>query len=362
MFKTETITLIGRLLMIVTIILFTACASHQKKQLSGADEELIVYPSPPDTARIQYLTYFSGSVNLKKQKATFKDFILGKKEVSKSIGKPYGVFIHNGKIYVCDQLAAGLRIVDLEKNTIENFSPRGLGQLKMPVNCFVDDKGQLYVADSERGQVVIFDENLRYLNSLGGEENFKPTDVYVYHDKIYVVNVKSHFISVFSEEDQKFLSLFPREEGEGSAKIFQPTNIYVHEQGVFVSDMGDFSVKKYSHEGDFILKTGSYGLNVGQFTRPKGIAVDREENLYVIDAGFENVQVFNNKGQILMNFGGPYAGHGDMYLPAKIVIDYDNLEYFQGLVDKRYKLEYLILVSNQFGPDKINVYGRISLN
>ena len=362
MLKTETITMIGRLLMTATIPLIIACASHNKKQLSGLDDELIIYPAPPDTARIQYLTYFSGSANLKKQKLTFKDFILGKRETSRSIGKPYGVFIHDGKIYVCDQDIAGLRIVDLQKNTLEDFSPRGLGQLKMPINCFVDDQGRLYVADSERRQVVIFDENLRYLNSLGGEENFKPTDVYVYEDKIFVVNIKDHFISVFSREDHKFLSLFPRDVGEESAKIYQPTNLFVHEQGVFVSDMGDFSIKKYSHEGDFISKTGSYGRNIGQFTRPKGIAVDREENLYVVDAGFENVQVFNNKGQILMNFGGPYAGHGDMYLPAKIVIDYDNLEYFQELVDRRYKLDYLILVSNQFGPDKINVYGRISLN
>ena len=60
-----------------------------------------------------------------------------------------------------------------------------------------------------------------------------------------------------------------------------------------------------------------------------------------------------------MFFGGTYKGPGDMWLPAKITIDYDNLQYFRKYVDPSYDLQYLILVTNQYGPDKINVYGRV---
>lgn len=89
----------------------------------------------------------------------------------------------------------------------------------------------------------------------------------------------------------------------------------------------------------------------------KGIAVDKENNLYVVDAGFENVQIFNNKGQLLMFFGGSYKGPGDMWLPAKVIIDYDNLNYFQKYVHESFDLKYLIFVTNQYGPSKINIYG-----
>jgi hypothetical protein len=61
----------------------------------------------------------------------------------------------------------------------------------------------------------------------------------------------------------------------------------------------------------------------------------------------------------LMFFGGNYKGPGDMWLPAKISIDYENLEYFQKYVDPDYNLKYLILVTNQFGPDKLNIYAAI---
>ena len=49
-----------------------------------------------------------------------------------------------------------------------------------------------------------------------------------------------------------------------------------------------------------------------------------------------------------------------MWLPAKVIVDYDNLKYFTKYVDDKFKLNYLVFVSNQYGPDKINVYGSIS--
>ena len=58
-----------------------------------------------------------------------------------------------------------------------------------------------------------------------------------------------------------------------------------------------------------------------------------------------------------MFFGGNYKGPGYLWLPAKVIIDYDNLSYFQKFVDPSFELKYLILVTSQYGPDKINVYG-----
>jgi hypothetical protein len=80
-----------------------------------------------------------------------------------------------------------------------------------------------------------------------------------------------------------------------------------------------------------------------------------------VDAGFENTQIFNKEGKLMMFFGGSYKGDGDMWLPAKVVIDYDNLKYFQNYVDPGFTLKYLILVTSQYGPDKLNIYGRVVL-
>ena len=46
-----------------------------------------------------------------------------------------------------------------------------------------------------------------------------------------------------------------------------------------------------------------------------------------------------------------------MYMPVSIRIDYDNVDLFRKYAVDGAKLEFLVLVTNQFGPNKVSVYG-----
>ena len=61
-----------------------------------------------------------------------------------------------------------------------------------------------------------------------------------------------------------------------------------------------------------------------------------------------------------MFFGESGNQPGGLVLPAKVAIDYDNLQYFQQYIQPDFQAEYLILVTSQFGPRRVNVlaYGR----
>jgi hypothetical protein len=48
-----------------------------------------------------------------------------------------------------------------------------------------------------------------------------------------------------------------------------------------------------------------------------------------------------------------------MNLPAQVTIDYANVALFEDQVREGYELAYLVIVTNQLGPDFVNVYGRI---
>jgi DNA-binding beta-propeller fold protein YncE len=289
----------------------------------------------------------------------FKKFILGKGE-TKTVGKPYGVCVANGKIYMCDALQRGLEVIDLKTSKFSYFVPTGLGELKNPLNCVVDQQGYLYVTDSDRKQIVVFDEKGSFRDAFGEKEKFKPTDLCISGGKLWVTNLPGHQVNVYSlDSTHTLLKTFPGDSPDSIGYLFSPTNIVVAGDRVYVTDFGDFKVKIFTTDGKFIESIGSYGERLGQFVRPKGLAVDRESNLYVVDAGFENTQIFDKNGKLLMFFGGNYKGPGDMWLPAKVTIDYDNLQYFEKYVDPRFSLKYLILVTNQFGPDKLNIYGHV---
>ena len=339
------------------IMAFSGCSPKVHKEITA--DNLVIFPPPPDTARIQYLTRFSNSIDVTGERSGFMRFILGE-EKKRPIIKPYGIYIFKGRIYICDSILGGLEILDLNKKTFDYFQPQGLGLIKKPINCFVDKDGMLYVADAERKQIVVFNQKLKYQASFCDAKKMKPTDVQVVNDEIWVCDLKGHQIHIYSKPDYKLLRSFPLNAAPKSDEFLNsPTNLFVTDDYVYVSDFGAFKIKVYTRDGKFVRTIGSYGKALGQFVRPKGIAVDRDGLLHVVDAGFENVQIFDKNGKLLMFYGGSYKHPGNMWLPAKVIIDYDNLDYFKDYVHKSFNLKYLIFVTNQYGPDKVSVYGFI---
>jgi hypothetical protein len=99
------------------------------------------------------------------------------------------------------------------------------------------------------------------------------------------------------------------------------------------------------------------GDNIDEFIRPKGIAIDNEDRIWVVDAGPEVAKIYNQQAQLLLFFGLPGNERGMMNLPTKIVLDYDNVEFFEQYAVDGANIEFLVLVTNQYGPNKVSVYG-----
>jgi hypothetical protein len=335
------------------MFLLTACTTQLRK--ADAEKPLKIYPAPPDTTRIQYLTSFSKSSDITGKRSAFMEYILGE-EQDQNIIKPYGIATTKGKIYICDSMFEGLEIIDLAEKSFTFFKPDGLGQLKKPINCSTETNGTLYVADAGRNQVVVFSGTGKYLSAFSVGENSRPTDVAVNADRIFITDIKNHRVVIVDKDSKSVIGQIAAQAGE-EGFLNQPSNLFITDERLYVSDFGDFKVKIFDLDGNFIETIGSYGRSPGQFVRPKGIAVDDADRLFVVDAGFENVQIFNRSGDLMMFFGGAYKTPGDMWLPAKVSIDYQNLDYFREYVHPSLELKYLVYVTNQYGPDKVSVYG-----
>jgi DNA-binding beta-propeller fold protein YncE len=169
--------------------------------------------------------------------------------------------------------------------------------------------------------------------------------------------VENAQILVLNKTDGKEIRRFGSK-GSKEGEFFLPSNLAVDPDGnVYVSDTGNTRVEKFDSHGKFVKQFGAIGDKPGTFTRPKGIALDQKRRLYVVDAAFENVQLFDPEGQMLLFFGTSGAMPGNFCLPAKIAVDYDSVDLFKEYVAPGFEIEYLILVSNQYGENSINVYG-----
>jgi DNA-binding beta-propeller fold protein YncE len=341
--------------LVIGWLIFTAgCATKPKGPSAGP----VFFPPAPDDPRIQFLTAFNSERALGSQ-GKFSEFVVGKERVHRPIWKPYGLATTKGFIYVCDTQPANVGVVDLKRRRLRYFKPEGNAALQLPINIAVDQDGTRYITDTKRQQVLIFDAKDQLVATLGQRGDMKPCGVAVTADRLYVTDMTNHCVRVYDKTTRQQLLQVPRDPAEEKGKLFQPTNVAVDGAGrIYVADTAGFAVKIFDARGDHVRTVGDLGLNPGTFALPKGIDVDREGRLYVVDAATAVTQLFDAEGRLLMFFGEPKSsGPAALYLPAGLRLDYENTEYFQKFVAPGYRLEYLILVTNQAGPNKVAVYG-----
>lgn len=341
-------------LLLTSLLILSACSTSPKVEVSGP----IFYPPLPNPPYIQYLATFSSPSDISGDSSEFTDFILGDQDANANlVSKPYGLTVYNGKIFVVDTRGPGYAVFDLTKKRAYTVSGFGSGRMKKPINIAIDKQGNRYITDTDRGQVLIFDKGDRFVKAYGIKGQFKPSDVAISEDKLFISDVKHHKIHVLSKKTGESLYSFGKA-GQKEGEFLYPTNMELADDGnLYISEVGNFRIQVVTQDGKYVKTIGKLGSGLGQFARPKGVAVDRTGNVYVVDAAFENVQVLDKEGKLLLFFGSSGGQPDSINLPTDIEIDYDNVALFQKYAAPKFKLEYIILIASQFGENKVNAYG-----
>jgi sugar lactone lactonase YvrE len=358
-------TMIRTLRHLVSAFLLAACLVPSLGSIAWADEPEdaadgpIFYPSPPDRPRLQFLASYANELDVGgASKGGFRDFVFGGRDKEGSfIEKPYGVAIHKGAIHVVDTRSNGWGVFDVAKRRAYSVRPSGGGRLRKPINMTIDADGTKYVTDTDRQQVIVYDAKDRYVAAFGEPEQFKPIDVAIADERLYVTDAMNHKVHVLDKRSGETLFTFA-EAGSAPGQLFHPTSLTIAPDGtVYVVDTTNFRVQQFTAEGEFVFEFGGQGVAPGRFARPKGIAIDQENFIYVTDAAFNNVQVLDDKGGATMFFGGPSDGPDSILLLTAVKIDYDSVPFFEELAAPGFDIEYLVLLAGQYGTNKVIVYG-----
>jgi len=329
----------------------------------------VFWPPPPDAPHIQYLTGINTSrdVGEKKNQDAFSLIVTGTDQATRvrKLGKSYGIAAANNKLYLAEIGNMEVVVIDPVKGVFE--SPSGLldprGKLKVPVNVAVDKTGNLYVADTGRGEVVVYAPDGHFVKAIGKE--FPPTSkivaVATYEDNLYLLDAGTGEIRVLDIKSGEQVTTLGKIDKQGQSLVL-PTNLSFDDKGfIYVTNTGNNRVMKYDRDGNYLGNVGGIGDRVGNFSRPKGIAVDKAGRIYVVDAAFSMVQVFDDKMHILTFFGEPGHEAGSLNLPAGIAVSNENLDIYQKFAAPGFKVETLIYVVNQLGQEfnipRISVYG-----
>jgi len=122
-------------------------------------------------------------------------------------------------------------------------------------------------------------------------------------------------------------------QGAGNGQFYIPRGIGMDGNGfVYVMDTGNSRVQKFDSNGNFITKWGSMGSSAGQFYMAFGIAVSPNGYVYVADTANHRIQKFTSTGVFLTQWGG-FSGEptpgvepplGKFYMPYSVAVDSTN--------------------------------------
>ena len=210
-----------------------------------------------------------------------------------SMLNPTGIVVDGkGNIYISD---CNTRIVmKLSSSGVALKSVAGgdssTGKFGSPDGLALKDD-KLFVCDSDKQRVLMFDLNLTFIRQLG-ITTYQPVDLaFDTEGNMYIVSNGSGCVQVFSPSGT-FLRVFGgRGDGPGEVdgKLDEPVGIHVDCSSVYITERWNYRVSVFTTLGKFITSFGGQGSGEGEFS---GITMDRDGYLYVCDNSNARVQVF----------------------------------------------------------------------
>ncbi len=316
-----------RLIALVVSMLVAAGCHRPLRPIFDEPTPPVTWPADPARARIRYVGQLTSSADVKPARKPFQgvvDFFVGAKTPEQLYG-PRSVVTTGGgsRVWIADPGGRCLHLFDLQDRSYKKIVRAGNERFLSPSDLCAGPEETIFICDSE--SIAI-----HQLSGRTGElrRSLRLTDdvkrpVALHYDanrkELFIVDVAAHNIKVLSL-DGRLIRIVGRR-GNRIGEFNYPCDIADDGTVIWIADTGNQRVCGLTHSGDPVVTFGEAGDAPGRMALPKGIATDSDGNVYVVDARFENVQVFDRTGNLLLVIGEEGIGPGQFWLPGGIFID-----------------------------------------
>ena len=326
----------------------------------GPRVQLAYFPPPPNPPHVVHLISFQSLSELIPPRLSLLDLLLGPPP-GPHVMTPSGIAFLNHHLYLCDT----------ERNVVHDWDLAtgqarivGAGTLSKPVAVAVDEESRLYVADTGTGQVLQFGSDgvlVRRFSSGNGDAKqtdsaYRPTAVAVCGDALYVTDVVSHRVDVFSTHDSARTASIGGV-GTGPGQFYYPMGLAIGpDQTLMIADMLNARVQVLDAQHQPLRTMGQPGDRYGDLGKPRQLVVSPDGIIFIADSEFAHVHLFNMQGELLMLLGGPDAAPGATPMPVGLAIARSLPESIARLVPEGFSAGYFLFVTNTVADRPVSLF------
>lgn len=237
-----------------------------------------------------------------------------------------GVVDDNGRILVTDVSRSAVFVFDPAKGVLDVWEfAQGFRRFAAPTGIALGPAGGVFVADADLRQVYLLDAEGKGRLVIDSDQLTRPTGLAwdAGDGLLYVSDTQAHQIKVFDATGRLLRSIGQR--GEGPGEFNFPTYLSLAGDLLIVSDTMNARVQLLPDNGKGEPRIlGERGTRLGNFVRPKGVAADAENNIYVIESYYDHLLIFDEQARFLLPIGGAGKEAGAFYLPSGVWVDRGN--------------------------------------
>ena len=306
---------VTKLILLFGLIFLSGCAAKE------VDNRRYLWPIGGNSPKIEFLRTIASDRDVREgSESRVLEAILGIEEPRGIFGSPYDVAVDSrGRVFVSDLAKRDVLILDLPNHQVRYFERPKHDELyfESPMALAVGREDAIYVSDNQQGRVYLFGADLRLRKVIGQGHLTRPVGLACdrERDRLYVADAGSHQVVVYGGQGEWIKSFGKR--GSATGDFNYPLDLEVDDAGnLYVLDAMNARVQVFDTDGNFLRTFGERGTSLGSFHMAKGIAVDRSGHVYVTDGIGHRFVIFDLQGNHLMTLGGRTSTEGKIGLPG----------------------------------------------
>jgi DNA-binding beta-propeller fold protein YncE len=248
------------------------------------------------------------------------------------------------RLVVSDPGGGALHVLDPRGKTSFRIPCGPNWRLREPAGVAVDADDNIYVADSQRGYILMFDSGGNFVRLMGdfhGEPEFAGPHglaIDLAAKRLYVSDTPRSVVAILDLEGRILRQLGLRHEGPGEGWFENPTDIAVSHGHLYVVDRRGSRVQIIDPDKGPIRNVGlSGGLDMNG-AADNGLGVDTSGAIYVSWTNNGHIWVFSDDGLPLASFGQKGTGLGEFIAPGGLWLDGDDRLYVADAASHRVQM------------------------